>query len=139
MPKMKISWSIEETRASQPKIRSNPVNEHSEQFLPIGEKKWKDVLAYEVQRTYFGIQHLEVGYEVGAPPGPHKKEKLIVLFTGNRWVQNCGTHVGEKVSTPSLTPIGFSMSTDGATKPGSNVATLTTFYCIFALFKETLE
>ena len=42
---VKISWRTEETRASQPGIQSNPVNDHSEEFIPIGEKKWNDILA----------------------------------------------------------------------------------------------
>lgn len=39
-----------------------------------------------------------------------------------------------------LIPIGFSMSTKEATRPGSNAAnTLKTSYCISALSKDTLE
>ena len=56
---MEISSSTEETRASQPQIQSNPVSDHSTDFIPIEERKWNDIPAYEkVQRTHFGIQHL---------------------------------------------------------------------------------
>ena len=33
--------STEETRASQPKTQSNPMGDHSEDFIPIGERKWE--------------------------------------------------------------------------------------------------
>ena len=42
---MEISWSIEETHASQPKIQSNPGNGHSEDSIPSKERKWNDILA----------------------------------------------------------------------------------------------
>ena len=42
---MEISWSIEETHASQPKIQSNPENGHSEDSIPSKERKWNDILA----------------------------------------------------------------------------------------------
>ena len=43
--KMEISWNTEEIRASQPKVQSTPVNDHSEESIPIEEKKWNDILA----------------------------------------------------------------------------------------------
>ena len=39
--------STEETRASQPKTQSNPKCDHSEDSIPIGERKWNDILACE--------------------------------------------------------------------------------------------
>ena len=41
--KMEISLSTEETHASQPKIQSNPLNDHSDEFVPIEERKWNDI------------------------------------------------------------------------------------------------
>ena len=40
-----ILASAEETRASQPKTQSNLMNNHSEEFVPIDERKWNDVPA----------------------------------------------------------------------------------------------
>ena len=39
--------SIEETRAKQLKIQTNPVNNHSEDIIPIEERKWNDISAYD--------------------------------------------------------------------------------------------
>ena len=38
--------STEETRASQPKTQSNLMNNHSVDFIPVGKRKWNDILAY---------------------------------------------------------------------------------------------
>ena len=64
---MEILWSTEETRSSQPRIQSNPVSDYSKEFIPIEERKWNDIPAYEHYRGHIGIQHLEIGHEVGTP------------------------------------------------------------------------
>ena len=98
-------------------------------FLPMNSLQ--DILQNPASRSWLGSWCATL---------THKKEKLMVLFIGNRWVQNCGTHFRNKADTPSLIAIGFSTTTKGATKPGSNIArTPTTFSCIFALFQDTLE
>ena len=50
------------------------------------------------------------------------KEKLSVLFIGKRFVQSCDTRFRREADATSLIPIGFSISTKEATRPGSNVA-----------------
>ena len=40
--------STEETRASQQRTQSNLMNNHSKNFIPLGERKWNDILAYDV-------------------------------------------------------------------------------------------
>ena len=45
-----IVSSFEETRATQPKAQSNLMSSHPEDFLPIDERKWNDIPAYDVVR-----------------------------------------------------------------------------------------
>ena len=59
-----------------------------------------------------------------------RKEKLTVLFIGNRWVQSCDLRFASEADATSPIPIEFSMFTKEATTPGSNVAkTLKTSCC----------
>ena len=52
--KMEPSRSIEETRAQQLKLQTNPVYNYSEEVNLNGKRKWNDILACQhFQRTYF--------------------------------------------------------------------------------------
>ena len=44
---MEPSWSSEETRAKQLKIQTNPVKDHSEEIIPVEERKWNDISAHQ--------------------------------------------------------------------------------------------
>ena len=60
--------STGETRAPQSKTQSKLLNTHSENFIPVDEKKWKDIPAYDdVKGRTLGIQNFEVDDEVGTP------------------------------------------------------------------------
>ena len=45
-------WSTEETHARLPATQSNPLGNDSEVFIPIAERKWNDILAYENCKGY---------------------------------------------------------------------------------------
>ena len=52
--KMEPSSSIQGTHEKQLKIQTNPLNIHSEEVVPIEERKWDDISAHQVfQRKYF--------------------------------------------------------------------------------------
>ena len=40
--KMEVSWSSEKTHAKQLEIQANPVNDHSDEIVPVAERKWHD-------------------------------------------------------------------------------------------------
>ena len=67
--KMEMSRSTQETRASQPKIQLNPRNDHSEESIPIEERKWKDILAKRnFKGNTFESAVSELVTKFGAPP-----------------------------------------------------------------------
>ena len=45
--KMEVSWSIQETHAKQLKFLTHPVGNNSEEDVPIGDRKWNDISAYQ--------------------------------------------------------------------------------------------
>ena len=48
----KMEVSSEETHAKQLKIQTNPVNRHSEEVIPVGERKWNDVSAHQYSKGH---------------------------------------------------------------------------------------
>ena len=64
----------------------------------------------------------------------------MVQIIGNRCVESCDTRFRKKADTPSLILNGLIVSGKEAIKLDFNIAkTPTTFYCLFALVKDTLE
>ena len=54
--KMEPSAAIEETHAKQFEIQTNPVCNYSEDFIPIDERKWNDILAYKHVKLVMRLQ-----------------------------------------------------------------------------------
>ena len=131
---IEISLSTEETHAPQPAIQSNLVNDQSEEFVPSEEKCGMTSCQWKLQMTYLGISNF--GVKLVRHHDQEERKKLMVLVIGNRSVRNCGTHFREHLLWFGLPRAYFQREP----KTGSNIARfLTTFWCIFALFQDTLE
>ena len=132
--------STEETRAPQPKTQSNPLGDHSEDSILIGERKWNDSLAYEKFKGYT----LE-------PSISKLVMRLVRLLDQKDGETDGAVHLKsmgpklrhafrEQGGQPFRILIRLNVSGKEAVKPDSNVArTPTTFNCTFAPYMGTLE
>ena len=96
---MEVSWSTEQTHASQPRIQLTPRNDHSEESIPIVQRKRSDILAY---KNYKGNTFEAAVSKLAMKLVRHmikKNEKLMVQFIGRRWVQSCCSRFREETDT----------------------------------------
>ena len=81
--------STEETHSRQPTTQSNPLGNHSEDFIPTGEKKWNDIPANDNCKKYTLESSIsKLVMMLVRRLYTKKDEKLTVQFIGNRWVRS---------------------------------------------------
>ena len=112
---------------------------YSEEVIPVGERKWNDILACQHFRGHsFEAEASKLSWDWYVVM-IKTKGKQTELFIGIRWVQNCEKRSRRLEGTNFRTLIGFRKFTKEATKRGSGIARIPeTSYCTFVVFKDTL-